>query len=268
MIVYSLTVVSCIFCTIFNQKVKNLMSQTVWNHDAFMVKRFSMLFDNEKFKRKIRKRFILFLCLVLSIMFYLTTSIHLLSPEFIYYSWFMNIVTHIVQLQSFHIYAFMITIEDRLKLLSKFHLDTRGKSETISGLVHKKLLINIVDMVEQTENLFSPSLKLVLIILYVTLLTNFYWIGLSLLGYEYASIWLALFIVCPNIVIIASLAKCDHNIKKALLNFIRSRTLSLSNGNEDILIFAFGKKFFVDHIGFPTIVKVRRFVALNNSLVI
>lgn len=260
---------SCILCSIFNYKTKTILLQRLNEFDFFIEYNFDTRIHLGQLKRSLQIRFLLFFCETMSGSFFFMISSYLSYHKYFYYSCSMALLTQITHMQSFYFYQFVRAVEERLKAISSIDLNAKQKRlGSIAKVLftYKKSMIKICDIIDLTQQTFSPSLRIVIVLLYFTMVTNFYWIGLSLLGIGYAQIKDAIIIVSPNLVIILTLALCEHNFKKHLIN-IKGKLMSASfcnNQSEEISVFMLSRNFTFSFIGFSTFADVSIFEKLQD----
>lgn len=98
----------------------------------------------------------------------------------------MFIIHHIINMNIFQIAAFMLAIQFRLSMIKDEVLVSRSKR--IQHFELEKLFVALNEITRQSSKYFRLVLLTSILYLNASIMINFYWLGLNLLGLSYATI--------------------------------------------------------------------------------
>lgn len=181
----SVTAFACIFSSMLGHSTKISVLAKLNKHDTFM---FQYANSTTKFKeihKKVRKSFVCFWTMMGCCTLLYLASAYLLSPSYVSYAWQYEFVNLIIHFQSFQILIFAKSVEERLKILSEL----KGiEVDSLALVTVKSGLLQVLEIVTEINKCFGSSLLLIYFSQYGSVLSNFHWIGISLLGAPYASV--------------------------------------------------------------------------------
>lgn len=242
-------------------------------HDLFMFDNFGISMNLREFHSKIVKYFSCFVVtLFLSYVLIIKESwiqVNILLSVVIYFA-----LCHLVAIKLILLLIFVVAIEQRLKLMRKLERTLNQQNFDANQL--KTALMQILELIELTNDYFKPCFVQLMTTIYFCLVTNFYWISLGIVSFLSPPVLIESLIcfIAPNIIILLILADRDRKLKRTLVEIIATFATSKCQLKEDLLLFLLRKQFSFSafklvNIGYATFGKVRtfkNFLTVNSNL--
>lgn len=175
-----------------------------------------------------------------------------------------TILHHFTYVQNILLIIFIESIGYRVKSLTELDkiavTDEKLFVEQIGTALEK-----IHDIIQLVNDFFKPSFAQSMTFLYLSVVSNIYWIFRYFLGFHSAGCFEFIINLFPSLSIILYLADCDKMIKKNILKIISTVTKLQSPRAEEILIFTMNKTFHFgvfnrSIVGYSTLAKVSKFL--------
>lgn len=176
-----------LFSSMISHQKKISVVKHFHKHDQFLIQHLKIDFDYKKIHNRVLFIFWLFEASIGSSFVWLFASAYFFNPIFLLYNGHYLLMALITHHQSFQLSIFAIAVEERLKALSEIKLDERVvKRKFLSDV--QVALIQLYEIVQEINKNFAFSLLTNYFFLYGSILSNFQWIGLALLGVSYAKV--------------------------------------------------------------------------------
>jgi hypothetical protein len=215
--------------------------------DCWIHEKFELQLNYLELNKSFQKTFITMYLISISGCAVFVTSSYFNGFSFIDYACQLSLFTHLVHLQLLQLLTFFRGIQNRLELLTNVEL--LNSLEKACNL--KKALLKLFDINKKLNESFRLSIFFNLMELYSSILINFYWMGLSVLGISFVVLIDGSSFVIPCFSSLFLLAQAHRRTEKALKQIYSKTTNSceFSHQTEELLVLQSHCKFFVTTFG-------------------
>lgn len=175
---FTVAIGSSFYSSIIHSPIKAEIVTPFDEFDEFISRVFSIRLDKFQINQRTQQAFVIFWLLTMSsALLFVVQTINLPTPIFVY-TVQVVVLNHIVHLQTFKMFIFARGVQNRLKII----LDKCSKSEESQIGDLQDAIIKLYEVNQKFNRCFKYTLLLNLLQIYLTVLINFYWQLMALLG--------------------------------------------------------------------------------------